>query len=104
MQGTNVRGKKTLKSARSLNASRTVTSESDVVVDNLDVNLEDLAKSIEQVAQATRKINDSRLNRKAILILIQQGISGSISRVAIEAVLDTAADLDRMYLKKARRK
>jgi len=83
--------------------SGSVTSES-VAVESLDVNLEELAKSIEQVAAATRKINNSRLTRKAIVILIQQGITGSISRAAIEAVLDTAADLDRLYLKKARRK
>lgn len=56
--------------------------------------------AIIEVATAARKLLNTRLNKRAILVLIKDSMSGSgLPMKDIEMVLDCAAQLDKRYLK-----
>jgi hypothetical protein len=59
--------------------------------------LELIAQSIIEVAEAFQKINNSRLKRRAILVLLKD-ITGLGMR-EIELILDTAPELKDYYTK-----
>lgn len=66
-----------------------------------DTTPEVLAQSIVSVAESARKLLSSRLSERAILILIQDAVSGPPLRMTdIQLVLRAAANLDGKYLKK----
>ena len=57
-----------------------------------------LAEAIVNIGKATKKLTDSRLNREAIVILIQA--KTKINRATIETVLNSLPQLERWYLNK----
>lgn len=65
--------------------------------------MEILADSIVSVATAARKLLDSRLSERAVVILIKD-MSPSLSIKQIETVLHNAAKIDTIYTKKPRAK
>lgn len=63
-------------------------------------SVEILAQAIIDVSDAFEKINNSRLSRKAIVLLIQDAIGRDrITQAAIADVLDNAARLKTLYIK-----
>lgn len=71
------------------------------IIADPEEDLEILAESIVQVAGAFKKFNDSRLSRRAIILLIQDRIGSTrINKGQIEAVLDAATELKSAYIKK----
>jgi hypothetical protein len=65
--------------------------------------LDVLAKSIIDVSEGFERINNSRLNRKAIVLLLQNAIgAGRITQRNIEDVLDYAPRLKNLYTKSAK--
>jgi hypothetical protein len=60
-----------------------------------------IADSIVQIAEGMRRINSTRLTRKAIVILIQS--QSKVPRLDIEIVLNNLADLEKDWLKPATR-
>lgn len=78
------------------------------VKEKITVKLDDLnpepieliAKSIIDVAEAFQKINNSKLKKRAIVLLLQDSIgSTNITRTQIELVLEHAPKLKDIYLK-----
>lgn len=62
--------------------------------------IEALEKGIEQVAQAARKILNSRLKQRTIAILIRDSIEGQKpGLLMIQNILDVAATLDFDHMK-----
>lgn len=61
--------------------------------------LEEVAKEIESLSAAIKKLNSGRLKRRAITVLIRDSISPPMSLNDINAVLDASADLASKYLK-----
>ncbi len=60
-----------------------------------------IAESILEIAEAFKKINSSRLNKKAIVLLLQDAIGVSkINKREIELVLEYAPKLAEIFLKK----
>lgn len=68
-----------------------------------DASLRDiviLQKTIQEVSDFAKKLNDSGLKREAVVVLLQQAIGTSrIPRVQINDVLDGAQELGKLYLK-----
>ncbi len=66
---------------------------------------EELADAIVATAASARKLLSSRLNKRAICLLIQHAMPANarctISQ--IETVLESAADLERHYLKSGKK-
>lgn len=63
--------------------------------------LELLAKSIVEVAEGFEQLNRSTLNRRAIVVLLQDGIGqGKISKSQINLVLDNLPRLKAWYIRK----
>lgn len=62
-----------------------------------------MEKAIVEIAEGARKMLAAKLNRRALLVLMQDacGGRGSISKETIARVLDEAAKLDKTYLKLA---
>lgn len=56
-----------------------------------------IAESIVQIGEAMRKLEGSRLNRRALIVLLQDVTK--LSRGHIENVLDSLGALERIYLK-----
>lgn len=68
--------------------------------ENKVVEIEIMEQAIVDVANAARKLLNSNLSRRAILVLIRDSMSGSpMGLKDIEVVLDCAANLDKRYLK-----
>ncbi len=64
----------------------------------IDVKI--MEQAIEDVANAAKKLNGSRLGRRAVTLLIQDCIGqGRITRSQISDVLDAADQLGKIYLK-----
>jgi hypothetical protein len=59
--------------------------------------VEIIARSIIEIADAMKRINASRLNRKAVVILIQAATGHSKSTIV--DVLDCLTTLEKLYLK-----
>lgn len=60
-----------------------------------------LEQAIVDLAAGFKRMNSSRLSKRAIVLLIQDSCGTSyVTKKQVEAVLDSAADLDRRYLKK----
>jgi len=57
-----------------------------------------IADSIVEIAKAMKTLNDSRLKRRAIIILLHNS-TGGIPRRDIESVLDSLAQLEKEWLK-----
>jgi hypothetical protein len=68
-----------------------------------DANLRDiviLQKTIVEVSEAMTRFNNSRLKRRAVVVLLQDAIGPTkITRSQIEDVLDAAQELGKLYLK-----
>lgn len=64
--------------------------------------LEIIAESIIEISQAVKKINQSRVDRKVVLLLIKHQTGISFSQ--IEKVLDAAANLEKHYIKQVAKK
>lgn len=62
--------------------------------------VEIIEQSIVEIADAMRKINDTRLIRKAIVVLIHY--RSKVSMRDIEIVLNNLEDLENDWLKKAK--
>lgn len=63
--------------------------------------LELLARSVVEVAEGFEQLNRSSLNRRAIVVLLQDGIgAGKISRSQINLVLDNLPRLKAWYVRK----
>lgn len=63
--------------------------------------LELLAKSVVEVAEGFEQLNRSPLNRRAIVVLLQDGIGvGKISKSQINLVLDNLPRLKAWYTRK----
>ena len=61
-----------------------------------------MEQAIVEIAARFKKLNASRLSRRAIVLLVQDAAgAGLVSRSAVEAVLDAAQNLDKYYLKSA---
>lgn len=58
-----------------------------------------IAKAIIEVAEAARKLNGSKLKRRAVVLLLKDMTGNSVSNRDIEMVLDCAAELDKRYIK-----
>lgn len=59
-----------------------------------------LAKSVVQVAEASKKLLNSGLTKRAIIVLLQDGIGTSkINKTQIELVLDNLPRLKAWYVK-----
>lgn len=73
------------------------------VITDPDASLRDiviLQKTIQEVSDFAKKLNDSGLKREAVVVLLQQAIGTSrITRVQINDVLDGAQELGKLYLK-----
>lgn len=63
------------------------------------IPVEIIAQAIIDVAAAAKKLKESKLKERAILLLIQDSIEGSCALGTIRAVLDSAANLDKRYIK-----
>lgn len=65
-----------------------------------EVPIEVLAKSIVEVSEAARKLLNSRLSKRAVIVLIKDSMMGpGLPLKEIELVLDCASKLDKRYLK-----
>lgn len=69
------------------------------VVGEAEVGVEILAASIKEIAASMKRINESRLNRRALVILI--AADTALGRGVVETVLNSMAYLEQRYLKKA---
>ncbi len=67
-----------------------------------EVATEVMADAIVSLSDAVKKLLDGPLNRRAVVVLIQDAMGGrnAVSRDGIEAVLDSAASLKEKYLVK----
>lgn len=64
------------------------------------IELKVMEQAIVDVAEAARKLLNSRLSKRAILVLIKDSMTGQgVPMKDIELVLDCAAKLDKRYLK-----
>ena len=63
----------------------------------LEVPFEVMAQSISDISKFAQAVKKSRLNEKAILVLVQHATD--VSQNTIKAVIDALADLERKYLK-----
>lgn len=63
-----------------------------------EIPVEVLERSIVEIAEGMRRINATRLNRRALVALIQD--SSGLPKTKIEIVLNTLGDLESIYLKK----
>lgn len=71
------------------------------IIADPEEDLEVLAEAIIQVSRAFQKFNNSRLTKRAIILLIQDRIGvARISKGHIESVLNAAAGLESAYIKK----
>jgi hypothetical protein len=70
------------------------------IINDTEQPVEIIVSAIAQVAEGARKLLGSRLSKRALLVLIQDAAPGSISLSVIETVLDTAALLDKKFIKK----
>lgn len=64
----------------------------------VEINLEELADNIKKFADLSKKLNDSKLNEKAILLLIQD--QTKLPYHTIKKVLTALPNLEKAYLKK----
>lgn len=63
--------------------------------------LELMAKSVIQVAEGFEQLNRSSLNRRAIVVLLHDGIGqGKITKTQINLVLDNLPRLKAWYIRK----
>jgi len=72
------------------------------IVKNEDkvIELKIMEEAIVEVANAARKLLNSKLTKRAVLVLIKDSMTGSgLPLRDIELVLDMAAKLDKRYLK-----
>lgn len=59
-----------------------------------------LQKTIQEVSDYAKKLNNSGLKQRAIVVLLQDAIGGAkISKTQIVDVLEAAEELGKMYLK-----
>ncbi len=71
-----------------------------VILNDIEETAEVMASAIKSVAEAVRKLDKSRLTRRAIVLLIRDSISPTLGISDINAVLDAAGKLDVKFLKK----
>lgn len=58
-----------------------------------------IAKAIIEVAESAKKLLNSKLKMRAVLILIKDASGGNLSLSDIESVLRHASELDKKYIK-----
>jgi hypothetical protein len=61
------------------------------------VEVEVLAQAIVDIGNAAKRLSNSRLNRRAVIVLIND-MTG-IGKGTIEVVLNSISELERVYLK-----
>jgi len=66
----------------------------------LELDADTIAYAIDVIAQGMQRLDNSRLSRRAVVLLIQDAAPGHISRTVINTVLDYAQDLGKFYLQK----
>lgn len=71
-----------------------------VVLQDTDEAPEVLASAIREVSRAAKKLLNGPLSRRALLVLIQDNISGNIGLQDIGVVLDAASGLEKRYIVK----
>lgn len=61
-----------------------------------------IAQGIEEIAASMKRLESSRLNRKAIILLVHAGIpqSAQISKRDVDAVLDSLSNIKADWLKR----
>ncbi len=65
------------------------------------IPVEVFEQAIVDLAKGFKKLNSSRLSKRAVVLLVQDSVGAPfVNRSQVEAILDAAADLDRKYLKK----
>lgn len=62
--------------------------------------VEIIAESIVEVAKGFRAMRNSRLTRRAIMILIKDSCTGNVTLSDISKIMDAAADLDKNFIKR----
>ena len=71
-----------------------------IILADAEEDLEILAVAIKDVSVAARKMFESRLTKRALILLIHDRISNpKIGKRVIEEVLDAASVLDMTYVK-----
>jgi hypothetical protein len=73
---------------------RTIITKADI---ENPIPVEVMEQSIVDIAAAMKKINATRLTRRAIVVLIQSRVA--TSQAVINMVLDNLADLEKNFLK-----
>ncbi len=64
------------------------------------IKVEIMEQAIIDVAQSARKLLNSNLSKRAVIVLIRDSMAGTgMPLKDIETVLDCAANLDKRYLK-----
>jgi len=66
--------------------------------DLLEINLEEIAQDIQELSKIGEKLKNSRLNERAVILLIQS--ETKLPKRDIKYVLDTLPQLEKLYLKK----
>lgn len=64
----------------------------------LPVETEVLAEAIVAISASAKKLLGGKLKKRAVLVLIQDASPRNLTLSDIEAVLDTAADLEKRYV------
>ncbi|HSV26224.1 MAG TPA: hypothetical protein VLJ17_24770 [Xanthobacteraceae bacterium] len=65
-----------------------------------EIPTEILANDISDIANGVRAVLGGRLNRRALVLLIQANCVGKISIVTINNVINSIESLDKAYLRK----
>lgn len=63
------------------------------------IPVEIIAESIVQVAKGFQAMRNSKLSRRAIILLIKDSCPGNVPIADISNILDAAANLDKKYIK-----
>jgi hypothetical protein len=65
-----------------------------------EVPTEIIAQSIVDMSRGVRKLVNSRLNERALIVLLKDACGGDVSMQTIQKVLHKLQDLERLYIKK----
>lgn len=82
-----------------MNRRLTVTQKPDE-----EIATEILATEIVAISQGIKRLRSGRLNDRALILLIQDAVSGTITRTTVKAVLDGLESLEKQFIKPTARK
>lgn len=82
-----------------------MTKKNVEIIGEDQVSTEVLAEALVNISDSVTKLLNGPLNRRAIVILLQDSLGGrnAVSKETIEAVLDAAATLKAKYVVKGKR-